>query len=103
MGRIIVGTGLAGWAAIVALAWRLAQLRIVARCEHDVSCYERMQVQKDNIIIGGLAVALAYVLICLCVFAILKARRARSIETANGWQPTSREARAQPRLGVERA
>lgn len=99
MGRIIVATGLGGIAVITALAWRLASARIAALCYvPGQSCLNEMQVQKDRIILIGLSVALAYVLLSLIAYAILRARQGETpIRSVNGWRSTSRGRQALPR------
>jgi hypothetical protein len=93
MGRIIVATGLGGIALITALSWHLANGRIGTTCGSfvpDRDCVGRLTAQRDFILTAGLAVALAFVIASLCVFAILKARQARlPIEPTKSWAPTS--------------
>lgn len=88
MGRIIVFTGLGGWAAIVALALKL-------NYSHGHDAY--YDARGERLLLGGLTVALVYVLICLCVYAVTKARRERPPIKGNGWQPTSPEGRSRLR------
>ena len=53
----IVGRALAGWAAIVALAWWLANKRILI-CEWERACMVRTVASRDAVLTGGLTVAL---------------------------------------------
>jgi hypothetical protein len=96
MGRIIVASGLGGWLAIVAIAWRMADNRIAVACGpfaglEDPQCLASMQAKRDAILTGGLAVALAFIIISMIVFAVIKARRGdRPIAPSFGWRPANR-------------
>lgn len=97
MGRIIVGTALAGWAAIVGIAWHLADKRIeqCGRYIPDRDCVIRLTTQRDYVLSVGLTVALAFVVAALCVFAIIKARQGvRPIEPVKVWRPATPEPQA---------
>lgn len=96
MGRIIVAAGLGGWLAIVAMAYRMADNRIGVACGsipslQDPQCLASMQAKRDAILTVGLAVALAFIIISMIVFAIINARRGHSpVASKSGWAPTNR-------------
>lgn len=91
MGRIIVASGLGGWLAIVAMAYRMAEKRAALCVDVDFDCQRAMSGQRDFILTGGLAVALAFIIISMIVFAVIKARRGdRPIASRFGWRPASR-------------
>lgn len=98
MFRIIVATALTGWAAIVGIAWQSADRRI-ENCTlagvTDSDCVIRLSAQRDFILTVGLAVALAFVVAAMIVFAVNQARKNRG--AATGWTPTSRAQRQLPR------
>jgi predicted lipid-binding transport protein (Tim44 family) len=78
MGRIIVATGLIGIAVITAIAWAQANARI-ASCTlggiTDTGCATGLAAKRDAILTAGLSVALAFILVSLIAFAVIRARR----------------------------
>ena len=55
----IVLAGFTGWAAIVALAWWLADRRLGSMCQRlEQYCNPALVAQRDAILTGGLTVAL---------------------------------------------
>lgn len=65
MARTWITAGTA-WAAIVALAWWLADARIEICGDHDMPCVLRATATRDNVLLWGGSIALAlFVLLAL--------------------------------------
>ena len=82
MGKWIIGGALAGWAAIIGLAYRLASARIDL-CDYEKACIIRATAVRDNVLITGLIVALVGLIVLMLVLA-------RRTGRLNGWVPANR-------------
>lgn len=79
----ILGFGLAGWAAIVGLAWWLADRRI-ALCGYDESgCKLRATAARDTVLTSGLTVALVVAVAALTWIVIFSRQGGR--DQQSGW------------------
>lgn len=78
----IITLGLAGWTAIVALAWLLAEQRRLDCWLHDSGCIERAGASRDAVLIWGPGIALA-VLLVLGLAARARLNRARGPASTN--------------------
>jgi hypothetical protein len=99
MGRIIFAVALAGWAAIMAVAWRLADARIPVCKEADTytaeaNCIIHATATRDNILTLGLSGALAIIVLALFIYG--SARRG-SAPAKSGWHPANPARRVLPR------
>lgn len=91
MGRIIVASALGGWLAIVAIAIDLNSQEAKASCYRDAGCLNMFAARADKLLIGGLAVALALIIVSMIIYAATKARRGdRPIASSFGWRPANR-------------
>ena len=84
MNRIAIGA-LAGWSAIVGLAWWLADRRIDVCLYSDERCKPALLAARDNVLIHGLTVALVGI-VGLTLWAPRSRRRwVRSPVFWRGW------------------
>ena len=80
MGKIIIGTGLGGIAVIAGIAYQLTYSRLVRDCAGGdgpamPDCFRHNQPSLNDILLTGLSVALAYTLVCMCVYAVARSRK----------------------------
>lgn len=94
MGRLFAAAALTGWAAIVAVAWRLADRRIALCHFLDTPCIVRTTASRDYVLVAGLTVGLVAALLALALTALYRTRRYREL---NGWAPANRAAIPLPR------
>lgn len=84
MGSRIIGAGLLGWGAIIALAWWLADRRIEI-CDYvDEPCRIATTADRDFVLAFGLSVALAVIVGA----ALVHARRSQRL--SHGFSQASR-------------
>lgn len=69
MGYRIIGAGLAGWAGIVALAWRMADKRIGLCSDLDRDCEIATTASRDFVLTAGLTVALVVIVTAALIWA----------------------------------
>lgn len=95
MGKRITAFALTGWAAIIGLAWVMADRRI-GLCPKDAygnleptGCLLRATADRDAVIVWGLGIALAVALVVILVIARRARRRPDEVEmwSTPGFQP----------------
>jgi hypothetical protein len=84
--KIIVATGLVGWTAIVTILWKLTDFRRHQLCQQYYwdSCNAHFGAKQDTIVAIGLTVGLAYILACMCAYALIRARPQRQVTYSAG-------------------
>ena len=71
----IATAALAGWSAIVGLAWWLADRRLGSWCHYDVDrCKPALLAARDNVLIHGLTVALVGAIVLAVVLSVRDGR-----------------------------
>lgn len=81
----IVALGLAGWAGVVALGWKLADERLGALCHYRAEhCDPKLIAQRDAVLTNGLTVALvAAIAFALAVWLRRERLKAPTLREAN--------------------
>lgn len=86
--RRIIALASTGWAAIVALAWWLADRRLAECHPYNSECQQAAMSARDYVLIAGLSVA--FVAFLAVMFAAQLARRRQASGRITRWQPTTR-------------
>lgn len=85
MVKLIIGAGFTGWAAIIALAYRMAAARVTVCYFADVDCIIRTQATRDGILTVGLTVALVAAIIVALVWT-------RTVPSPSKWRRSTKPA-----------